>query len=149
MVQATVARNLRRVSIGSLDSFLYCWPRAPAFFGEVNNMTSDNSIWGVPCPSDLKRNTSIFIVGAHYFVSRYPQIHYYLLYFAVGASDRTYCAEYETPVLDEIDELFSAKDREVDFVLKGKSLTLRTPKGRKLNARTFYSGMISIALIEG
>jgi hypothetical protein len=36
MVQAAVARNLRRVGIGSLDSFLYCWARAPAFFGEVN-----------------------------------------------------------------------------------------------------------------
>jgi hypothetical protein len=30
--------------------------------------------------------------------SRYPQIHYYLLYFAVRISDQTYCAEYETPV---------------------------------------------------
>jgi hypothetical protein len=31
------------------------------------------------------------------------------LYFAVRTSDRTYCANYETPVLDEIDDLFSAK----------------------------------------
>ena len=66
--------------------------------------------------------------------SRYPQMHYYLLYFAVRTSDQTYCAEYETPVLDEIDDLFSAKDKDVEFVLKGKSLTLRTPKGRKLKA---------------
>jgi hypothetical protein len=71
----------------------------------------------------------------HYFSSRYPQIHYYLLYFAVRVSDQTYCAEYETPVLEEIDDLFSAKDKDVEFVLKGKSLTLRTPKGRKLKAR--------------
>jgi hypothetical protein len=70
-----------------------------------------------------------------YFVSRYPQIHYYLLYFAVRTSDQTYCAEYETPVLDEIDDLFSAKDKDVEFVLKGKSLTLRTPRGRRLKAR--------------
>ena len=28
-----------------------------------------------------------------YFVSRYPQIHYYLVYFAVRTSDQTYCAE--------------------------------------------------------
>src|ERR1700685_828778 len=27
-------------------------------------MTSDDSIWGVPCPSDLKRNANIFITGA-------------------------------------------------------------------------------------
>ena len=61
-------------------------------------------------------------------------MHYYLLYFAVRTSDQTYCAEYETPVLDEIDDLLSAKDKDVEFVLKGKRLTLRTPKGRKLKA---------------
>jgi hypothetical protein len=75
------------------------------------------------------------VLESRYFVSRYPQIHYYLLYFAVRTSDQTYCAEYETPVLDEIDDLFSAKDKDVEFVLKGKSLTLRTPKGRKFKAK--------------
>jgi len=75
------------------------------------------------------------VLENRYFVSRYPQIHYYLLYFAVRTSDQTYCAEYETPVLDEIDDLFSAKDKDVGVVLKGKSLTLRTPKGRKFKAR--------------
>jgi hypothetical protein len=70
-----------------------------------------------------------------YFFSRYPGIRYYLLYVAVRASDRTYCSEYETPVLDEIDDLFSAKGKDVEFVLKGKSLTLGTPQGRKLKAR--------------
>jgi len=74
------------------------------------------------------------VLENRYFGSRYPQIHYYLLYFAVRTSDQTYCAEYETPVLDEIDDLFSAKDKDVEVVLKGKSLTLRTPKGRKLKA---------------
>jgi hypothetical protein len=74
------------------------------------------------------------VLENRYFVSRYPQVHYYLLYFAVRASDQKYCAEYETPVLDEIDDLFSAKDKDVEFVLKGNSLTLRTPKGRKLKA---------------
>ena len=42
------------------------------------------------------------ILENRYFVSRYPQIHYYMLYFAIRVSDRTYCSEYETPVLDEI-----------------------------------------------
>jgi len=74
------------------------------------------------------------VLENRYFVSRYPQVHYYLLYFAVRTSEQTYCAEYETPVLDEIDDLFSAKDKDVEVVLKGKSLTLRTPKGRKLKA---------------
>jgi hypothetical protein len=70
-----------------------------------------------------------------YVFSRYPRIHYYLLYFAVRASDQTYCSEYETPVLDEIDDVFSAKDKAVEFVLKGKNLTLRTPHGRTVKAR--------------
>jgi len=74
------------------------------------------------------------VLENRYFVSRYPQVHYYLLYFAVRASNQTYCAEYETPVLDEIDDLLSAKDKDVEFALKGKSLILRTPKGRKLKA---------------
>ena len=75
------------------------------------------------------------VLQNHYFVGRYPQIHYYLLYFAVRTSDQTYCAEYETPVIDEIDDLFSAKDKDVKIVLKGKTLTLRTPKGREFKTR--------------
>ena len=74
------------------------------------------------------------VLENRYFVSRYPQIHYYLLYVAVRTSDQTYCAEYETPVLDEIDDLFSAKDKDIEFVLNGKNLTLRTPHGRKIKA---------------
>jgi len=35
------------------------------------------------------------VLENRYFISRYPQIHYYLLYFAVRVSDRTYCGEYE------------------------------------------------------
>jgi len=69
-----------------------------------------------------------------YFFSRYPRIRYYLLYFAVRASGRTYCSEYETSVLDEMDDVFSAKDKDVEFVLNGKNLTLRTPHGRKIKA---------------
>jgi len=75
------------------------------------------------------------VLRTPYFTSRYPQIHYYMLYFAIRVSERTYCSEYETPVLDEIDEVFLAKGKDVEFVLKGKSLTLKTPKGRKLKAR--------------
>ena len=62
-MQAAVARNLRRVSIGCLDPLLYDWPERPLSF-EVKKMTTDDSIWGAPCPSDLKRNKSIFIIGA-------------------------------------------------------------------------------------
>jgi hypothetical protein len=74
------------------------------------------------------------VLGNRYFVPRYPQIHYYLLYFAIRVSDKTYCSEYETPVLDEVDDLFSAKDKDVEFALKGNNLTLKTPRGRKIKA---------------
>jgi hypothetical protein len=74
-------------------------------------------------------------LGSSYLVNRYGRIHSYRLNFAVRVSDQTYCSEYETPVLDEINDLFAAKDKDVEIVLKGKSLTLRTPKGRKLKAR--------------
>jgi hypothetical protein len=75
------------------------------------------------------------VLRTPYFFSRFPQIHYYMLYFAIRISERTYCGEYDTPVLDEIDDLFSAKDKDVEIVLKGKKLTVRTPRGRKLKAR--------------
>ena len=71
------------------------------------------------------------VLAHRYFMSRYPRIHYYLIYFAVRTSDQT----HETPVLDEIADLFSAKDKDVEFELKGKSLTLKTPKGRRFKAR--------------
>jgi hypothetical protein len=57
-----------------------------------------------------------------------------MLYFAIRVSDKTYCSEYETPVLDEVDDLFSAKDKDVEFALRGNNLTLRTPRGRKIKA---------------
>ena len=40
------------------------------------------------------------ILRNQYFLSRYPQIHYYMLYISLTVSDQTYCTEYETPVLD-------------------------------------------------
>ena len=75
------------------------------------------------------------VLQNHYFVGRYPLIHYYLLYFEVRTSDQTYCAEYETPVLEEIDDLFAAKDKDVEIVIKGKVLMLKTPGGRRIKAR--------------
>lgn len=72
------------------------------------------------------------VLRNQYFVSRYPQIHYYLLYLTIRAPNQTYCSEYETPVLDEIGDVLSAKDKDVEFVFKGRSLTIRTPRGRTI-----------------
>jgi hypothetical protein len=70
-------------------------------------------------------------VGYHP-VTRYPQIHYYRLYLTVRVAEQTYCGEYETPVIEEIDDLLAAKGREILVVLNGKMLTVQTPRGRKL-----------------
>ena len=74
------------------------------------------------------------VLRNQYFVSRYPQIHYYMLYISLRLSDQAYCSEYETPVLDEIEDVTSANGKSVEVVLKGKSIVIRTPKGRKLKA---------------
>ena len=74
------------------------------------------------------------VLHNQYFVSRYPQIHYYMLYISLRISEQTYCSEYETPVLDEIEDVTSANGKSVDVVLKGKSIVIRIPKGRKLKA---------------
>jgi hypothetical protein len=74
------------------------------------------------------------VLRNQYFISRYPQIHYYMIYISLRISDRTYCAEYETPVLDEIDDVSSANGKDVEVVLKDKKIIVRTPKGRKLKA---------------
>ncbi|MGB7603458.1 MAG: hypothetical protein WBM24_24355 [Candidatus Sulfotelmatobacter sp.] len=53
------------------------------------------------------------VLRNQYFVSRYPQIHYYMLYISLRISDQTYCSEYETPVLDEIEDVTSATGKSV------------------------------------
>ena len=69
-----------------------------------------------------------------YFVSRYPTIHYYILYLALRISDQAYCAEYETPVLEEINDAFASKDTDVEVVIDKKHLTVIT-KHFKFKAR--------------
>ena len=72
------------------------------------------------------------VLRNQYFLSRYPHIHYYDLYITLRVSDQTYCTEYETPVLDEIDDVASDTNRDLVVVVKDKTITIRTPKERKL-----------------
>ena len=72
-------------------------------------------------------------VGYHSF-TRYPQIRYYRLYLTVLVSGQTYCGEYETPVIEEINDLFAAKGWEIFILLNGKRLTVKTPTGRNFKA---------------
>ena len=74
------------------------------------------------------------VLREQYFLSRYPQIHYYLLYISLSISDQTYCTEYETPVLDEIADVTSAINQNVAVAVKGKTVLIQAPKGHKLKA---------------
>lgn len=74
------------------------------------------------------------VLRNQYFLSRYPQIHYYMLYISLSVSDQTYCTEYETPVLDEIADVTSAINQNISVIVKGKSVLIQAPKGHKLKA---------------
>jgi hypothetical protein len=74
------------------------------------------------------------VLREQYFLSRYPQIHYYLLYISLSISDQTYCTEYETPVLDEIADVTLAVNQNVAVAVKGKTVLIQAPKGHKLKA---------------
>jgi hypothetical protein len=89
------------------------------------------------------------ILHHEYFVSRYPRIHYFLLYSTVRVSDQNVCAEYETPVLDEIDDLFSAMGKHVEVEFRGFNLTVRTPGGRKLKTHLVKATQSAIGLTSG
>ncbi len=72
-------------------------------------------------------------IGLH-IVSRYPQIRYYLLHPTVRVDDKIYCGEYQTAVIEEMDDLFASKAKDVGIVIHGKKLIVKTPNGMKLKA---------------
>lgn len=54
--------------------------------------------------------------------------------FALRVSDSSYCVDYETPVLDEVQDLRSANGKEVKVEILGKKLSVVLPSGRKIKA---------------
>jgi DNA-binding CsgD family transcriptional regulator len=102
------------------------WQQRPCSQSAPGSSRNDRQVGKILSVRKLLRNP--------YFVSRYPQIHYYVLYLAVRMADHTYCGAYETPVLDEISDAFAAQGKDVEVVVKEKRLTVITPKGFKLKA---------------
>jgi hypothetical protein len=49
-------------------------------------------------------------------------------------SSNSYCVDYETPVLDEVQDLRSANGKEVRIEMLGKKLAVVLPTGRKIKA---------------
>ena len=116
------------------------WARSLVLAGLVSGcVLSLHGMSAVASASEQKQPARVLsvrkVLRNPYFVSRYPQIHYYVLYFAVRVSQRTYCGEYETPVLDEIDDMLTSNGKDVDVVLNGEKVTVFTPHGWKLKAR--------------
>ena len=76
---------------------------------------------------------------ASFPTSRYPTTPYYTLDLAVLLSGQTDCADYETPVLDEVRDLLAASGHNIQIELNGKKILLILPAGRRLKAELVKS----------
>jgi len=66
--------------------------------------------------------------------SRFSGPVYFSIDFALQVSGNSYCVDYETPVLDEVQDLRSANGKEVKIEMHGKKLAVVLPTGRKIKA---------------
>jgi len=67
--------------------------------------------------------------------SRFPHPIYFTVDFAFRASGQSYCTGYETPVLDEVQDLLATQGKNIQVEMRGKKLTVLLPTGRKIKAR--------------
>jgi hypothetical protein len=69
--------------------------------------------------------------------ARYSGIHEFDVYFSLRTGQETYCADYETVVLDEIQDLTNSQGRDLQISLdkKRNRVVLYSMEGRKLKAR--------------
>lgn len=74
-------------------------------------------------------------VARGYPLSRYSSIHVYTMYFTVRTSTSTYCVQYETSVLDEVNDLRASSGRDVQVDASArKRLTMVLPDKRNIRA---------------
>ena len=66
--------------------------------------------------------------------SRYPTTPQYTMDLALQLNGQTYCTGYETPVLDEVDDLLSTNGKDVQVAMQGKRIVMILPSGRHLHA---------------
>lgn len=66
--------------------------------------------------------------------SRFSGPVYFTIDFALQISANSYCVDYETPVLDEVQDLRSANGKEVKVEMRGKKLSVVLPTGRRIKA---------------
>lgn len=103
--------------------------------------------WGVPLigqsPSPSARETArianVRSVSreAFLYTPRTSRIHDFDVYFSLRAGQESYCVDYETVVLDEIQDLVGAegKDLSVSLNTRKNRVVVYTPQSRRLKAR--------------
>jgi hypothetical protein len=81
--------------------------------------------------------------------TRYSRIHDFDVYFSLRTGQETYCLDYETVVLDEVQHLASSEGKDLDVSLNAKrnKVILYTPWHRKLNARIVAANLCRSAAI--
>jgi len=79
--------------------------------------------------------------------ARYSPVHRFDIYFAVRVAEQTYCEDYQTVILDEIEDLVSCIGREVAVALSAdkKAIVVYTPHNRKLKAHAVNGRNCSLA----
>jgi hypothetical protein len=83
--------------------------------------------------------------GAPLCTTRYSRIHDFDVYFSLRVGEQTFCGDYETVVLDEINDLVSSEGKDVEITLdkNKKRVILYTPQKRKLKARIVRASQCS------
>ena len=71
---------------------------------------------------------------AGFRTSRYPTTPQYTMDLAVQFAGQTYCTGYETPVIDEVQDLMAANGKDVQVSVHGKQIQLLLPSGRRVKA---------------
>jgi hypothetical protein len=66
--------------------------------------------------------------------SRFPRPIYFTIDFAFRISTQSYCTGYETPVVDEVQDLLASQGKDIRVEMHGKKLMVVLPSGRRIKA---------------
>jgi hypothetical protein len=70
-----------------------------------------------------------------FLVSRYSSAHVFTVDFTLRMDGHSYCIDYDTIVMQEVDDLRAAYQKEVQVDMQGKRLIIVLPSGRKIRAQ--------------
>ena len=66
--------------------------------------------------------------------SRFAHTIYFTVDFALRLPAESYCVGYETPVLDEVQDLLASNGKDIRVQMRGKKLAVVLPTGRRVKA---------------